>query len=233
MRKNLVFMLVLCLVASYFASYTVSAASKPVIVVEFKGALGSDVQLDAIKNNITDIEWVVVTGEVTSENLSRASMLIMVKGDPTANYTDAELDAVKKWLDTGGKAIWVAGDSDYGDERLRLVSANAVLKKIGSVLMCENGEVVDNVSNAGADYRVMAPSQNCDEEMKFLVAGVTKAHFHGPSAVIAYADGRYYKLEKEKPKNVYVIMTTSPNATLLDYNPPMPEVHKVNETGTS
>lgn len=233
MRGSLVGLVFLfCLVSPCFASLVASVGSRPVVVVEFKGALGSEVQLDAIRNNITDVEWVVVTGEVTSDNLSRASMLIMVKGDPVVNYTDSELDVVKKWFDTGAKAVWVAASSDYGSDHLRLLSANGVLKKLGSVLMFEDGEVLDNVSSAGANYRLLATSQNCDDEMKFMVAGVTRGLYHGTSAVIAFSDNRYYKLEKEKPKNVYVVMTSGPNATLADYTPPPPQVHTVGQQGT-
>jgi len=228
--------LLTCLVMLSTAALPVSAQvaipQKPVVVVHAKGMLKPDAQLTAIMSNVTEVQWVVVTGELTAQDLTQASMLILVQVDSMANFTGAELNATGEWFAKGGKAIWTVADSDYGTDRFRIFSGNEVLKKIGSVLRFEDCESVDPVSNAGADYRVLGVSENCDPEMRFLVAGVTRALFHGPGLVVGYSGGKYVKLEKTKLPNVFVIMTTSKNGTAAELTAPAPEIHEIGETGT-
>ncbi|MFQ6081144.1 MAG: hypothetical protein ACE5OW_05720 [Candidatus Bathyarchaeia archaeon] len=235
MKKN---MLPLLLIASLLfalsaAPIIVNASPKPTIVAHLKGALEPDDQLKAIMKNMTDIEWVVVLGDLSPTDLAGADMLITVKADATLDYTDAELSAIKEWFDTGGKAIWVAADSDYGDDRLRQPTANKVLESVGSVLRIEQASIEDPVSSAGKPYRVLALSEKCDVGFStFVVGGVTRALFHGPGPVIAYVDGEYVKLEEERPENVYRIMWSSSASMIVNNNPPDPEVHEVGEEGT-
>jgi len=207
-------------------------ASKPVIVVHLKGALEADVQLKAAMENMTDIKWVLVFGDLTPADLADAKMLIMVKADATLDYTDSELKAVKDWLNLGGKTLWVAGDSDYGDDRLRQPTANKVLEAVGSVLRIESCAAEDPISCAGKPYRVLGLSEKCDEEVKFLVGGVTRALFHGPAPIIAYVNGSYVKLEEERPENVFRIMWTNSSARIVNHNPPDPEIHAVGDEGS-
>jgi len=234
LRKNVLLLLLvssLLLVLSA-APQIAHAAQKPVVVIHFKGALEPDVQLEAIMSNITDIEWVVVTEELKAADLANAAMLIMVKADASLEYTDDELSAIKTWFDKGGKTLWVAGDSDYGDDRLRQPTANKVLEAVGSVLRVEACAAEDPVSSAGKPYRVLGLSEKCDERISFLVKGVTRGLFHGPASIIAYVNGKYIKLEEEKPDNVYRIMWTSVDARIVNHNPPDPEAHEVGDEGT-
>lgn len=217
---------------------TANSQLQTTVVIHAKGAIGTDIQLRAIMDNITYVTWVLVTSELTAADLSGAKMLIMVKNDVYLNYTEAELNAIKDWFDEGGKAIWVTGDSDYGlnygdsdYDLLRQSSANEVLAKIGSVLRIEECSIEDPVTNAGENYRVYGLSEKCDEEVDFLVGGVNSALFHGPAPIIAYQDGEYISIEQEKPVNVYRVMWTSGNATIANYNPPDPQVHSVGENG--
>ncbi|MFQ6054228.1 MAG: hypothetical protein ACE5OO_08395 [Candidatus Bathyarchaeia archaeon] len=215
-----------------FAAGLVHADSKPVVVAHLKGALEADAQLNALMGNMTEIEWVLVTGDLSSAELDGAAMLIMVKADSAIDYTADELTAIKNWFDSGGKTIWVAADSDYGTDQLRQPTANVVLEEIGSVLRIEACSAEDPVSSAGRPYRVLGVSEKCDEEVDFLVAGVTRALFHGPAIITAYADGKYYKLEEEAPEGVYKVMTTTENGVVVNNNPPDPEVHEVGDEGT-
>ena len=233
MRKNPIpILLIMSLaLAMISAPGLVYAESKPVVVAHLKGALEADVQLSAIVKNVTEVEWVVVLGELTPTDLSGAAMLIMVKADSGLEYTAAELTAVMSWFDEGGKTIWVTGDSDYGDDQLRQPAANEVLEKVGSVLRIEACQAEDPLANAGASYRVMGTSENCDPEVKALVAGVTRALFHSPGIITAYSGGRYYKLEEEKPEGVFKVMTTSETGLVSNNNPPDPEIHEVGDEG--
>ncbi len=233
LRKNPIPILLIAslTLAMFFAPCFVSAESKPVVVAYFKGALEADAQLKAIMKNITEVDWVLVMGELTYDDISEAVMLIMVTADASINWTQADLDIVKAWYDTGGKTLWVTSDSDYGTDRFRQAAANAVLKQVGSVLRIEACSVEDPVSNGGAPYRVLGTSENCDMEVKALAAGVSKALFHGPAIITAYSNGRYYKLEDEKPEGVFKVMTTTDAGVIVNSNPPDPEIHEVGEEG--
>jgi hypothetical protein len=232
MRRNLVpAILLLCLLALSVTALPTSATAKPKVVVHLKGALEPDAQLQAIISNMTWIDWVVELGDLTASDLANAKMLIMVKADAALEYTTNELTAVENWFNTGDKAIWVAGESDYPGDNARIATGNAVLEAIGSVLWFESCETVDPVTNAGADYRVYGISTNCDPEVSFLVAGVTNALFHGPGAIIGYYDGEYHKLEVERPSNVFIVMTSSETGTIAEYTEPISEAHTVGDTG--
>jgi len=209
-----------------------ASAVRPVAVLHARGLAGTDAQINAIVSNITEIDWNVVTGELSSADLAGASLLIMVKVDAFLNYTDAEIAAVKSWFNEGGKVLWVAGDSDFGDDNRRQPDVNRVLEALGSSLRLERCAVDDPVSNAGASYRVLGLSEKCDTEAKALVEGVDKALFHGPACVIGYVDGSYMKLEETCPSNVYRIMWTSSLAQIVNNNPPDPQAHEVGDEGT-
>ena len=197
--------------------------TKPVVVVHSKGALEPDTQLLHIMN-ITYIEWIFVPDELTSDDLSRATMLIMSKSDSALDYTSAELSAINSWLDEGGKTIWVSADSDFGTDEMRIPTANEVLESIGSKLRIDHASAEDAISNGGAPYRVLGVSTNVDPEMEFLVRGVERGLFHGPGIVAGYVDGEWSNLMEEDVEDVYVIMTTSDTGIVVDNQEPAPNV---------
>ncbi|MGD2200849.1 MAG: hypothetical protein PVJ38_04345 [Candidatus Bathyarchaeota archaeon] len=231
-KKFLSVFLLVTLALSLYAVAVPAFASEPKVVVHLKGALEPDLQLEAAMNNISWVEWSVVYGEITASDLSGAVMLIMVQADSSLDYADAELSAVKSWLDEGGKTVWIAADSDYGTDSLRQATANSALEYFGSVLRIEQASVEDPVSNGGAPYRVLAVSDNVDPMFAHLVSGVDRGLFHGPAPIVGYVDGEYYKLEEETPGDVYVIMTTSVNGILVDNSEPMPGAHMAGDEGT-
>ncbi|MCR6692571.1 MAG: hypothetical protein MRT15_09280, partial [archaeon YNP-LCB-003-016] len=86
---------------------------KPKIVVWLKGATGAVRQYDAARNDLTQYEWVNVTGTLTSKDLEGAFALIVILVDSSQKITSDEINVIKNWLATGRKLLWVAGDSDY------------------------------------------------------------------------------------------------------------------------
>jgi len=207
-------------------------AEKPKIVVFMKGLMGTDYQLVNATNDLSQYEWYIVTETLTADDLSGASVLIIIMVDPTMTVTDEELTVIKNWLDEGHKMIWVAGEADYGGEGPpRQETANKVLEAIGSKLRIDLSEVTDTESNGGQPYRVLGVSDNCDEEVKFLVAGVHRALFHGPGPVIAYENGEYVRLNEKKVENVYRLMWTSEYGSIEEYNPPTSPVYTPGEEG--
>ena len=232
MKRKLIPLVILTLLA--FATLSAIPASaavdKPVVVTVSKGALEPDRQLETMMN-ISYIEWRTVLDDISADNLLGASMLILSLGDASQVYSTAELDAINSWFSTGGKTIYVAGESDYVTDRPRIPQQNAILEKIGARLRIEECSVEDAVSNGGAPYRVLGTSANCDPEMAFLVTGVDRALFHGPSIVIGYENGAYVDLSKDSMDNVYVIMTTTVNGLVVDGSEPTPNVMVAGEEG--
>jgi len=205
---------------------------KPEAVIQLKGAREPGPQLAAIEEDMPHVKWSIVYGELTEYDLKGAVMLVMVQANPLVDYTDVELEAVKRWLDEGGKGIWIASDSDFGSDALRQTSANKVLEYIGSALRIESASAEDPFSNGYAPYRVLAVSDNADPEYGFLVSGVNRSLFHGPGIIIGEKDGQFYKLEEGGLENIHVLMTTSVTGMIVDSTDPAPQAHNAGEWGT-
>ncbi|MEM3616272.1 MAG: hypothetical protein QXX09_06425 [Candidatus Methanomethylicia archaeon] len=225
-KSNKIFFSILLLSMLLLCIGTVEAQiKKPKVVVWLKGATGTVRAYDAAKTDLTQYEWVNVTGTLKASDLEGAFALIIVLVDSMQPITTDETNVIKNWLATGRKLLWVAGDSDYGNDMYRQDTVNSLLKGVGSVLRVDLAECIDATMNAGADYRVLGLSDKCDEEVKFLVAGVTRALFHGPAAIVAEVGGKYIALNKEKVANVYRIMWTSVNGTITEFNEPPSKVY--------
>jgi len=204
---------------------------KPEVVIHLKGAREPGVPLAVIEEDMPHVKWSIVYGELTEYDLKGAVMLIMVQANPLLDYSTDEFEVVKGWLDEGGKGLWIASDSDFGNDALRQTSANEVLEYIGSALRIESASAEDPFSNGYAPYRVLAVSDNADPEFGFLVSGVNRSLFHGPGTIIGYEDGRYIKLEEESLDNVHVLMTTTSDGVIVDSMEPTPQAHQAGDIG--
>ncbi len=202
------------------------------VVVHLKGALEADDNLKAAMEDYSYVEWSVVTGDLTSSDLSGVDMLIMIQADPAVEYTTSELSALTAWFDEGNKLLWVASDSDYPDgQELRIPQANAALAAVGSKLRGEHGEVQDPLVNFDAAYRIKGVSENCAPDYKFLVADVTYAQFHGCGIIVGFLNDNYYALEETDIDGVHVIMTSSASGVVTDESSPAPEAHTPGQEG--
>ena len=212
------------------------AGDQPVVIAQIKGALEevleADITLQSIMDNISYVDWVVLTGDLTADDLKDAVMLISVLSDKTQSYSEAEVTAINDWLDEGGKTIWLCGDSDYGSDYLRIDTTNALLEDIGSVLRVEHCAAQDPISNGGAPYRVLSVTDNIAEEFEFLAVGVNRALTHSPGPLTAYSGGRYWALAEEQPDDVYVLLTTTEAGVIYDENPPVPESVEAGDEGS-
>jgi hypothetical protein len=224
-RKLIPLVILTILVFTTLASLPVLAThhEKPIVVANLKGALEPDIQLEALMN-LTWIEWRVVLEDITAEDLNGASLLIMSLSELSQVYSGEELSIISSWFSTGGKTIYVSGDSDYGQDYMRQAQANAVLEEIGSKLRIDHIGAEDASSNGGAPYRVLGVSTNAAPQIEFLVRGVTHGLFHAPGVVVGYEDGNYVDLSTENIDDVYVVMTTSETGILVDNSEPAPNV---------
>ncbi len=233
MKKRILSILLLTTLALSLCSVaTPSFAANPKVVVHLKGALNPDTQLTYVTSNMSWVSWSIVYDDIAASDLTGADMLIMIQADSSLEYTDDELAAIKSWFEKGGKAVWVAADSDYGNDALRQASANSALEYLGSSLRFEASSTEDPVSNGGAPYRVLGVSDNVAPEFAHLVSGVERGLFHGPGIIIGYVDGSYVALETDAPDGVYVIMTTSDVGVVVDNSEPVPEVHEAGDEGS-
>ncbi|UCD44410.1 MAG: hypothetical protein JSV27_09810 [Candidatus Bathyarchaeota archaeon] len=233
MKKRLVpILLLMSLTLSMGAIAFAQAEDKPVVIAQIKGALEADTALQAIVNNISYVDWIVLTGDLTADDLEDATMLISVLNDKAQSYSEAEVTAINDWLAEGGKTIWLCGDSDYGQDYLRIDTTNALLEDIGSVLRVDHCATEDPISNGGAPYRVLSVTDNIAEEFEFLAVGLDRALTHSPGVLTAYSDGRYWELAEEQPDDVYVLLTTSEAGQIYDHNLPEPESVEAGDEGS-
>ncbi len=174
---------------------------------------------------------IVAKGGINATVLENATALLVgaVYG---ANFTSAEILAIKNWYNTGNKFIWVNGDSDYSGNYI-VKNSNDILAAIGAHLRVEPTSVEDPESNCGAGYRVVANVTNNDPTVAPIVKDVSKVLFHGPSILYGInADGDPVALENTTLPNVYWIMKTSPAGIIVDHDLVSPVAHTVNQEGS-
>jgi hypothetical protein len=201
-------------------SYLTADQILPVVMIDFAHAAFS-----SSYNKFADhlLSWgydvrMFKTGNFTASNFTGVDVFIVPALD--YNYTAAELTVVKDWFDAGNKALWVAGDSDFGKNAAWSYRGNDVLSSVGSQLRIESGAVESDI-NFKATYRVSATKYNFNGDKSWeLVNGLpyqgesAMAEFHGPTAVIAKNATGFFDLENNEFTNVeWVVKTT--NATFL------------------
>ncbi len=199
---------------------------------------------------ITDVTWVYigdpaladqlgiqqVGDKITADALKGIDFLII--GQPSSPLSNDEIKAIEEWWNQGGKILWVAADSDYGDGKDRIDYADAILDAIGAHIMVDQASVEDATSNAGAGYRVVglvnpeANTPNKDMLTKDLTNG-GKVLFHGPG-VVAYVDdnGNWKPLPAGGGmENIYVIVTSSGDGQIVENTDPPANAYTAGDTG--
>jgi len=210
-----------------------------------------NVVAEGMIKTISDVTWVYIgdptladklgienVGEkITGEALKNVDFLIL--GQPSQAFTPEEIQALTQWWNEGGKILWVAADSDYGDSGVQRIDfANAVLDAIGVNLRVDQASIEDSVSNAGAGYRVVGvvnPDTDTPERDAILqdLTNGGKVLFHGPG-VVAYVDesGNWKPLSPDAGiENVYVIVTSSENGQVVENSDPAAQAYTVGDTG--
>ncbi|AIU70278.1 hypothetical protein TEU_08005 [Thermococcus eurythermalis] len=180
--------------------------------------------------------------KITYDALKNNDVTILILGQPTSPLPSEEIEAIKQWLQEGGKVLWIAGDSDYpnGDRTQQFI--NSLLDQLGVTnLRLELASVEDPVSNAGAPYRVVALADPWKDTPKrdILVKNFKydgKVLEHGPG-LIAWVDGKdgsgeWHKLTPDsKPEKTYVLVHSSPNAIIKENSDPAANAYQAGEQG--
>ena len=160
---------------------------------------------------------------------AKDSIDMIIIGQPTAEFTEDEIAAIKDWWTSehdARRAIWFAADSDYpaqgGNLEIAMTANNAVLEALGATLRHDYVSVEDPESNAGKPYRVVGTVKP-DPAVAFLAYGAQKVLMHGPGAV-AWVDqsGNWHSLSKDKPDNVVRIVWTTDKARIVEHQPKGP-----------
>ncbi|MGB9729435.1 MAG: aminotransferase [Thermoprotei archaeon] len=230
MKKILPMIFLIMLIAVYTFSIATPVKSVKYVVAVDLAHGESTKYLKYIQGNITWVEWVNITTPITTDTLRNIDMLII--GQATQPLTPDELNALKTWVNSGSKVLWVAGDSDYGPGVTYQDIANLILSSVGSVLRVDLCSVEDPVQNAKASYRVIG-NVTPDSGAEAVAGGIKNGVlYHGPG-ILAYTlpNGTWAPLEKSRPDNVYRIVWTSPNGKIVENNPPAAKAHKAGDSG--
>jgi hypothetical protein len=207
----------------------------------------SDKYLSYIQGNITSVtvdgvtysvEWInIAKGQtITSDLLAGVDILLI--GQPTVSFAPEEMDAIKSWLLKGNKALYIAGDSDYGGGPASIDAVNSLLTYLGSKLRLEHAGVYTYVNDtytykgvsqptaAAAYYRVLAFVEPDPVLYTSIVdEGITKPILmHGPTCVIWY-DGEKYRDPVNETYPGLIRLVWFRRAYIGDNKPPAPYLY--------
>jgi len=230
-------LLVLILLIPYIAMIPTASAQATKIVIDVShGQVGRTRRTGVYPNfqgNLTAWGYQIVeaNGGINSTILSGANMLFL--GAVFAkNFTDSEVTAIASWFNEGSKGIWVGADSDFGNGTYIIDNTNKVLAALGSKIRAEPTQVLDPVSNAAADYRVVANVVNTDPKIAGVTTGVSKILFHGPTILAGVKGGSWVPLESEQLENVYWVLKTSADSIIVDTDLIAPKAHQNGQKGS-
>jgi outer membrane murein-binding lipoprotein Lpp len=164
---------------------------------------------------------VLVRGDLSTIDLSRYKVIIL--GQPPKPLTEAELAALKKWFETGGKVLWCAADSDYpaqGSEESQ-VACNDIAEYLGARIRLDYVSVEDSQHNAGTGYRVIGVVDP-PPQLGFLSFMAQRVLFHGPGAVaVVLPDSKWVPATSPEVQkyynNIYVVVRTTQNGVILEH----------------
>jgi outer membrane murein-binding lipoprotein Lpp len=164
---------------------------------------------------------VLVRGDLSTIDLSRYKVIIL--GQPPKPLTEAELAALKKWFETGGKVLWCAADSDYpaqGSEESQ-VACDDIADYLGAHIRVDFVSVEDSQHNAGAGYRVIGVVDP-PPQLGFLSFMAQRVLFHGPGAVaVVLPDGKWVPATSPEVQkyynNIYVVVRTTENGVIVEH----------------
>ncbi|AHL22321.1 CGP-CTERM sorting domain-containing protein [Thermococcus nautili] len=181
--------------------------------------------------------------KITYDALKNNNVTILILGQPSSPLLPEEIKAIRQWLEEGGKVLWVAGDSDYGNGAKTQQFVNSLLDQLNITnLRVDLASVEDAQSNAGGkSYRVVAYDDPWKDTPKreILVQNLKyggKVLAHGPG-VVAWVDGKdgsgdWHPLKPDvKPDNAYVIIHSNSSSDITENNAPAANAYQAGQTG--
>ncbi|MGC9095909.1 MAG: hypothetical protein ACP5II_01900 [Infirmifilum sp.] len=230
-EKTLIILLFLMAIIAF--SHNISA--QPVIVAADLGHGESNKYLNYIMGNITFVTWKIIKEPITPSTLKDVDILLL--GQPTVAFSPDEIAAIKAWLNTGNKVLYVAGDSDYGPGGKTIPQLNDLLAGIGTKLRLEHGAVYsDNPDmTAKAYYRMLTfvePDNYPGLRTDLLKRDITlPILMHGPGCIIWQdAQGKYHDPVKETFPGL-IRLVWAHKSYMGDNTPPTPYVYDLMSYG--
>ena len=182
-------------------------------------------------------------GRITYDALKGHNITVLLIGQPLANFTPEEVSAIRRWLEDGGKVLWVAADSDYGNGAKTQEIVDRFLTQLNMTnLRVDLCSLEDPVSNAvGKSYRVVAYDDPWkDTPMRDILVKNLKnggrVLTHGPG-VIAWVDekggtGNWHQLnEISKPQYAYVIVHSNSSSDIVENSAPAANAYQAGAKG--
>ncbi|MEZ0319625.1 MAG: ABC transporter [Pyrobaculum sp.] len=179
-------------------------------------------QLDPLLQKLEKAKLItVVNGDFSTVDLSQFKVIVL--GQPPKPLTEAELSALKKWFDEGGKVLWCAADSDYpaqGSEESQL-TCNDLAEYLGAHIRVDYVSVEDSQHNARAGYRVVGVIDP-PPPLAFLGFMAQRVLFHGPGVVaVVLPNGTWVPATSPEVQkyynNIYVIARTTQNGVIVEH----------------
>jgi hypothetical protein len=142
--KILVTYILLALILATVPVLTISNAQVGTVTIAVDLGHGEkDKYLDYIMGNITQVtidgktysvKWVTIANNtpITPDLLANVDILLI--GQPTTGFTPDEMNAILGWLKNGNKALYVAGDSDYGSGPASIAAVGTELEFVIMVI---------------------------------------------------------------------------------------------------
>ena len=184
-------------------------------------------KLDPVSRNLISGYFIGTLDKMSTldgKTVTLTSLLtdLLIIPQPTREFTAEEIQAIKSYLASRGKAVWLAGDSDYPPGETSITIVNKILEALGSNLALDYASIEDPVSNAQAPYRVVALVKP-PKSLSFLGFGAERILMHGPG-VVAYRDlatGSWSSIKPENvPNDINVIVWSSPNGKIVENTAP-------------
>jgi carbohydrate-binding DOMON domain-containing protein len=249
--KILVTSILLALLLATIPVLTISNAQVGTITIAVDLGHGEkDKYLNYIMGNITQVtidgktysvKWVPIGNNtpITPDLLANVDILLI--GQPTTGFTPDEMNAILDWLKKGNKALYVAGDSDYGSGPASISAVNDLLEYIGVKLRLEDAGVYSDPNYtytykgkvyptcAAAYYRMLAFVEPDNVPYLFtsmLDEGITKPILmHGPTVLIFVDEtGAYHDPVNETYPGLIRIAWYH-MAYITDNQPPAPYIY--------
>ncbi len=149
---------------------------------DYADSVGSFIEYGA--SNKIWVEY-VEAGKFTYENLKQYKMLVLTvnykrNAAKAADYTDAEIAALKEYVANGGNVI-LCSKSDRDNQYDNCAeNSNKLLEAIGAHTRVVNGIIVDNDLKANEAYRLyLSSKENFNLEHRFMKAAYTASNAYG------------------------------------------------------
>lgn len=154
-------------------------------------------KMETLKTVAKDNQYMLVENEATITDAVLSDVTLLILTDPQSTdsgtltksvYTDEEVAAIKAYIEGGGHLI-ITSRADYKDASGEYGSAaqgNKLLEAIGSNVLFNDDEVVDDTLNGGQSYRLYFTNYLSDKYgiTENVVDGDTYSFYSGCSVIL-------------------------------------------------